>query len=159
MKERAFGFWLVIVTLAWFVVGLVFIRGFAPVDFYGDGAYFAQSVMRWIEHGWPTTLLAGPQGAEFGWGFFTIWIYISLIRLTFQLFGQNPWAMRFLSLISVGVALTLAGLIMARLRENKAGSAGMFFLLMALSPLPLVIGHTERPEGLAALWITASVAL
>jgi len=159
MKGKGFGFWLLVVTLAWLVVGLVLIRGFAPVDFYGDGAYFAQATMRWAEYGWPTTLLAGPQGAEFGWGVFTLWIYISLLRPVFHLFGTNPWAMRLVSLFSVGVAMAIAGLIMARLRGDRKGSAALFFFFLALSPLPLVIGHTERPEGLMALWIAASVAL
>ncbi|MEO0192656.1 MAG: hypothetical protein ABIM46_07740, partial [candidate division WOR-3 bacterium] len=147
------------ISLAWLALGATFLYGFAPLDFYGDGAYFAQATIRWSEHGWPTTFLAGPQGGEFGWGFFTLWIYISILKLTFHLFGQSPGTMRFISLLSVGIALATAGLVMTKLRRNKGIFVGLFFFLMAISPMPLVIGHTERPEGLMTLWITASVVL
>lgn len=157
MRDRLVTFWIIGLSLVWLAFGAIFLYGFAPVDFYGDGAYFAQATMRWTEHGWPTTFLAGPQGGDFGWGFFTLWIYISLIRLAFQIFGQNPWAMRVISLFSVGIAMAIAGLVMARLRGDRRGSAALFSFFLALSPLPLAIGHTERPEGLMALWITASV--
>ncbi len=159
MKSRLITFWIVGVTLAWLALGAVLLYGFASVDFYGDGAYFAQATMRWTEHGWPTTFLAGPQGEEFGWGFFTLWIYISLLKLAFKLCGQSPWAMRLISLLSVGIVIAISGMVMARLRGDRKGSAALFFFFLALSPLPLAVGHTERPEGLMALWITASVAL
>ncbi|MEO0257435.1 MAG: hypothetical protein ABIM74_09110 [candidate division WOR-3 bacterium] len=159
MKDRAMIFWIIGISLGWLALGLVLFYGFAPVDFYGEGAWYAQGVIRWERFGWPTIPIAGPFVAERGLGAFTLWIYFSLLRLSFALGGPDLGSMIRVSLVTTSGALLFTGFLMRKIDPRTGFWTLFLFILFALSPLLLAFSHTPRPIGLMQLWITGCSAL
>jgi len=159
MKSRGLLIFFAAIILLWLGLGLFLIYGFAPLDFYGEGAWYAQGVLRWETEGWPGSPMGGSFIEEFGFGAFTLWIYFSLLMLFFKLLGFKLSSMLYLSLFSTAITGFLLGLLLKRLAPGRGFWAGFFFLLFVLSPLPFVISHTARPIGLAELWLTGCVVL
>ncbi|MEO0191488.1 MAG: hypothetical protein ABIM46_01770, partial [candidate division WOR-3 bacterium] len=144
MKDRAIIYWIVGISLVWFIIGLIFLYGFAPVDFYGEGAWYAQGVIRWEHFGWPTIPIAGPFVAERGLGAFTLWIYFSLLRLSFALGGPDLGSMIRVSLVTTSGALLFTGFLMRKIDPRTGFWTLFLFILFALSPLLLAFSHTPR---------------
>jgi hypothetical protein len=155
-------FWLllVVIVLLWFIPGLFFMYSFTPIDFYGDGAWYTQAALRWLEGGWPTSLVPGTRLIEeVGWGFFTPWFYLSALVVSFKGFGVTIFAIRLVSMFFFALALLPGGAAMGLARKDRWPESLVFLLLLLLIPLSFTTPRAERPETMAMFWITISAFL
>ncbi|MEO0211281.1 MAG: hypothetical protein ABIN66_05425 [candidate division WOR-3 bacterium] len=142
------------VSTLWLILNLVFWARFTNLDFFGDGAWWSQAALRWIETGWPSVPLSGvPQLDEIGWGPFMIWLHVGTLALSFKLFGLSYFSSILPSIIAMALAITLAGFTIVRVGEGRP-SALALFLFLAASPTLLAKAHSARPEALVMLWVS-----
>lgn len=143
---------------AWFIINLIFLKALIPIDFYGDGAWFAQEAIRWAEMGWPTHPIAGYNDSR-GWGPFSPWLnYISLLPF-FKIFGVSVFAARLRALVSITVSALFFAWFIKSIRRDMRLVPALFLVVLLLSPWSTALGHAERPEATVACWVAGTVTI
>jgi hypothetical protein len=160
MKRGDRAYWIFVLAFVgvWFILNLIFLKGLIPIDFYGDGAWFAQEAIRWAEMGWPTHPIAGYNDVR-GLGPFSLWLNYASLLLFFKAFGVSVFAARLRALVSITVSALFFAWFIKSIRKDRSLVPAIFLVVLLLSPWSTALAHAERPEATVACWVTGTVAV